>query len=243
MMRDVFGRPIGPGSPWNLRRAPVRPVPAPPPAAAVRAPREPLRAPPEPPRYATRPPFGPPPSRTPAALPLEEEEEEELLARSPVEAAREAPARSTPPAPPAATAAVQLAEAQAEMEASRARLAREADREREADKLRLVGEVLPALDDLDRSIAAAHQDGGVKPALLEGFELVRTRLERVLHGYGLERIEAIGARFDPALHEAIALVQVDDPRSVGVVVDEIERGYRSGERVVRAARVRVGVAG
>jgi molecular chaperone GrpE len=128
----------------------------------------------------------------------------------------------------------------AELQASRARLTREAAREREADKLRLVGEILPVLDDLDRSVAAARRAGGVTPSLLEGFELVRTRLERVLEGYGLERIVATGARFDPAVHEAIALVPVEDPERVGVVVDEIERGYRAGDRVLRAARVRVG---
>jgi molecular chaperone GrpE len=81
----------------------------------------------------------------------------------------------------------------------------------------------------------------VTPALLEGFELVRTRLERVLEGYGLERIASVGERFDPAVHEAIALVQVDDAQLQGAVVDEIERGYRASDRVLRAARVRVGV--
>jgi molecular chaperone GrpE len=135
---------------------------------------------------------------------------------------------------------ISIPDVDAELQASRARLTREAAREREADKLRLVGEILPVLDDLDRSVAAARRAGAVAPALLEGFELVRARLERVLEGYGLERIVAAGAPFDPAVHEAIALVPVDDPERVGVVVDEIERGYRAGDRVLRAARVRVG---
>ncbi len=133
-----------------------------------------------------------------------------------------------------------LVAAQVELEASRGRLAREAAREREAAKMRLVGEVLPVLDDLDRSIAATRAHGGVEVALIAGFELVRDRLERVLGGYGLERIEAQGARFDPTLHEAIALVQVVDEAQRGMVVDEVERGYRAAGRVLRAARVRVG---
>jgi molecular chaperone GrpE len=139
-------------------------------------------------------------------------------------------------------AEAQLAEAGAELEASRARLARDAVREREAEKLRLAGEVLPVLDDLDRSIAAARSDEAVKPALIEGFDLVRSRLERVLQGYGLERIASVGERFDPAVHDAIGVVQVDNPRDEGVVIDELERGYRAGGRVLRPARVRVGAA-
>lgn len=154
-----------------------------------------------------------------------------------------APTRVVAPSPPLRDdEAPHAGAADADVEASRARLAREALREREAEKLRLVGEVLPVLDDLDRSIAAARSDRSVQPALVEGFDLVRARLERVLNGYGLERIEALGSRFDPAVHDAIGLVEVDDPRDVGLVVDEVERGYRAGARVVRPARVRVGVA-
>jgi molecular chaperone GrpE len=155
-------------------------------------------------------------------------------------ATAQAAAPAAAPAAPLAEATLS-AESEAELEASRVRLAREAVRERQAEKLRLVTEILPVVDDLDRSIAAARQDARVTPALLEGFELVRTRLERVLEGYGLERIASVGERFDPAVHEAIALVQVDDAQLQGAVVDEIERGYRASDRVLRAARVRVGV--
>jgi molecular chaperone GrpE len=105
-----------------------------------------------------------------------------------------------------------------------------------------VGELLPSLDDLDRAIAAAQADASVKPALVEGFALVRGRLERVLEGYGLERIDAVGAPFDPKVHEAVALVRVDDPTRSGVVVDEVERGYWAGDRVLRPARVLVGAS-
>lgn len=247
MMRDFFGRPVGLRSsldPWSPRRAPVRPSAPSPPEAA-----------PPPPRSLMRPsPRVPVPLRVPVEVPEAE------VARSPGASADrtgsrsggrdelpspappvDAPREARPAEPPAR--AVQVPGVEAELEASRVRLAREAVREREADKLRLVAEILPVLDDLDRSVAAARRSGGVTPLLLEGFELVRTRLERVLEGYGLERIAAQGVRFDPALHEAIALVEVHDPKLVGVVVDEIERGYRAGDRVLRAARVRVGSAG
>jgi molecular chaperone GrpE len=224
-MRDVFGRPYGlhiPSPRWGERRAPVRPAPlGPVPLRPVPVGPAPLR--PSPDRHLLE--ADPPPRPAPPA-------------RDEAPPSREAPG----PEPVPTTAAQQLAEARAELEATRARLAREATREREAEKLRLAGEILPALDDLDRCIAGARQEGSVSPAVLEGFELARARLERVLGGYGLERIQSVGARFDPAQHEAIALVEVDDPDRAGTIVDELERGYRAGDRVVRAARVRVGAA-
>lgn len=236
MMRDIFGRPLAPRpvrSPWPERRAPARPVPfgAPIPAPYRDVPwaeaRRPVENEPDPSR-SIQPPSVPPPSAAPTSV-------------EPPSTERTTPAAS-PSSGSVASPAAQLAEARAELEASRGRLAREAVREREAEKLRLAGEVLPVLDDLDRSIVAARRDGDVKPALIEGFELVRARLERVLDGYGLERIPALGERFDPAVHDAIGLVEVDDPADGGMVLDEIERGYRAGGRVVRPARVRVGVA-
>jgi molecular chaperone GrpE len=229
MMRDVWGRPIGyrSPSPWDQRRAPVRAPHAP--SAAQTSPWFEARRPLDPDVRAPE----------PRAEPRAPEPRAERIAEP---RAADSSARSDAPASGAhlAEARAHFHAAQAEIDASRARLAREATREREADKLRLVGEVLPVLDDLDRSIAAAHADANVKPTLIEGFELVRARLERVLAGYGLERIAAVGERFDPSVHEAIALVEVDDEAKQGFVVDEIARGYRAGDRVLRAAMVRVG---
>lgn len=237
MMRDIFGRPLAPRpvrSPWPERRVPARPAPGParpvPFGTPIPAPyrdvpwaeaRRPVEAPAEPPRWVQPPSVPPPVEAAPSSV---------------------APSTPSPVSGAVPSPAAQIAEARAELEATRGRLAREAVREREAEKLRLAGEVLPVLDDLDRSIVAARLDGGVKPALIEGFELVRARLERVLDGYGLERIPALGERFDPAVHDAIGLVEVEDPADGGMVLDEIERGYRAGDRVVRPARVRVGVA-
>lgn len=122
-----------------------------------------------------------------------------------------------------------------EYEAARRRVERDAARVHEETRTGLVLELLPVLDSLDRSIAAATSG----PAL-EGLTLVRAQLEGVLRGYGLERYDAVGERFDPRWHEAMDVAAVSDPARDGVVVAQWEAGYRVGERVLRAARVQVG---
>lgn len=126
---------------------------------------------------------------------------------------------------------VQLRSALDELEAARRRVERDAARVRDETRARLVAELLPVLDSLDRSIAAGCDDG---------VRLVRAQLEGVLRGYGLERFSALGLRFDPREHEAMALREVDDRAADGVVVAEWDAGYRIDDRVLRAARVEVG---
>jgi molecular chaperone GrpE len=159
--------------------------------------------------------------------------------------------RQPPPEPQRAPIAVPAAEAselrkaRAELEATRARLERDAQRAEQQARLELVTQILPALDDLDRATSAARAasvEGAANAGdavLVEGVELVRARLERVLAGYGLERIPALGAPFDPAMMEAVAVAPVDDAALDNVVLDEIGRGYRTATRVVRPAAVRV----
>ncbi|HEU4732435.1 MAG TPA: nucleotide exchange factor GrpE [Kofleriaceae bacterium] len=124
------------------------------------------------------------------------------------------------------------------LEATEARLERNARREAEEARGKLVQELLPVLDNLDRTIRAAH--GGRDPAILEGVRLVRHQLEGVLRGYGVERIEAVGQRFDPSLHEAIGVTPVADPARHGVIVQQAEPGYRFGAKLLRPAKVSVG---
>jgi molecular chaperone GrpE len=125
------------------------------------------------------------------------------------------------------------------LEATEARLARNAKREVDEARAKLVQELLPVLDNLDRTIRAAYAARS-EPAMLEGVRMVRHQLEGVLRGYGVERIEALDQRFDPNLHEAIGIVSVSDPRRHGVVVQQAEPGYRFEGRLLRPAKVSVG---
>jgi molecular chaperone GrpE len=128
-----------------------------------------------------------------------------------------------------------------ELEAAQARVERDARRVHEETRTRLVLELLPVLDNLDRTIQAAadSRDGS---ALVEGVRMVRVQLENVLRGYGVERVDALGARFDPKVHDAIQVAPVRDPARHGLVLEQVEPGYRFGNRLLRPAKVVVGQA-
>lgn len=126
------------------------------------------------------------------------------------------------------------------LEETQARVQQNAERVYDEQRRKLVGELLPVLDNLERTLAAAR--GSSDPVLVEGLQMVVHELEAVLGRYGVERVAAAGGRFDPAIHEAVAAVPVLDPELVGRVVHQAAPGYRFGGKVLRAAKVSVGVA-
>ncbi len=134
-----------------------------------------------------------------------------------------------------------LARAVNNLEASEARVRRNAERVYDEARGKLVLELLPVLDNLDRTIAAVR--GHEANPLVEGITMVRGQLEGVLLRYGVERIEATAQKFDPALHEAVTALPVTDLARVGMVIEQFEPGYRFGAKLLRPARVAVGVAG
>jgi molecular chaperone GrpE len=98
---------------------------------------------------------------------------------------------------------------------------------------RLVRELLPVLDDLERALEAAEQHEEAK--LVEGVTLVERALRAALAKEGLAEIDTGGA-FDPHVHEAL-LTQQSDTAEPGSVLGVVQRGYRLGDKVVRPARV------
>ncbi len=97
---------------------------------------------------------------------------------------------------------------------------------------RLVKELLPVLDDLERALEAAA--GHEEAKLEEGVRLVARELENALAKEGLVEIETDG-RFDPHVHEAL-LSQPSD-KDEGAILQVLQKGYRLGDRVLRPARV------
>lgn len=118
----------------------------------------------------------------------------------------------------------------------RARLEREKERVLENERGNVALVLLEAADELDRALAASEEQGG---PLAEGVRLVREGLMQRLQRMGIERLELVGKPFDPNLAEAIDLEVTSDPAMAEVVVAEALPGYRLGNRLLRAAKVKV----
>ena len=98
---------------------------------------------------------------------------------------------------------------------------------------RLLKELLPVLDDLERALSSAEEHEEAQ--LEEGVRLVHRALASLLQRNGVEEISTEG-KFDPNVHEAL-LAQPAENREHGDVLDVIQKGYKLGDLVVRPARV------
>jgi molecular chaperone GrpE len=100
----------------------------------------------------------------------------------------------------------------------------------------LINRLLPGLDDLHKALE--HRPKGIDPSWLKGVELSVRKLEEALETHGLEAIDAVGAPFDPKLHEAVGHEESRE-HPEDTVVSELRRGYRIRDRVVRPALVKL----
>jgi molecular chaperone GrpE len=100
--------------------------------------------------------------------------------------------------------------------------------------------LLPVLDNLNLAIASSEKDPSVDH-LRDGVKGTARSFEQALMSVGVEAVPSVGTRFDPEMHEAIDMTEVD-PEHDGTVVAEYSRGYRFGDRLLRPARVQVGRA-
>ena len=100
----------------------------------------------------------------------------------------------------------------------------------------LIGKLLAVLDDFDRALESVPAEA--HDSWIEGVQLVERKLRGVLEAEGVTQIEAIGQPFDPNLHEAVAHEETADHPD-NEVIDEVQRGYRLHDRVIRPSLVRV----
>jgi len=121
---------------------------------------------------------------------------------------------------------------QAEMDNFRKRQARRADEAIAAERERLLSLFLPAVDNLKRALAQPQETNS---ALWQGVELTHREIIRRLEGEGVTRVETIGQKFDPELHEAVATIPAQ--AESGTIVKELEAGYKIGDKLLRPARV------
>jgi len=129
--------------------------------------------------------------------------------------------------------------AAADLENLRKRQKRELDDVKLESKGRVLKEMLPVVDNLERAIEHATTTAGTNP-IVEGVQLVLRQFLTAFERLEVTPIEAGGQPFDPNLHEAISQQESDSPP--GTVVQVLQRGYKSGERLLRPALVVVAKA-
>lgn len=104
----------------------------------------------------------------------------------------------------------------------------------------LMRSLLGVLDDLERSLSAEDRSGK-RPAAIDGIRLVYENFVKALRTHGLEPIDALHKPFDPQLHEAL-IQQPSTDHAPGTVLEEVAKGYRLRERVIRPTKVVVSKA-
>lgn len=99
----------------------------------------------------------------------------------------------------------------------------------------LIRSLLPALDNFEHALAGAEsaQNG---QAVLDGLRIVYNHLLDILKSHGVEQINALGEKFDPALHQAMTQRE-QAGKKAGVVLEEFQKGYKLNSRVIRPSKV------
>ena len=124
----------------------------------------------------------------------------------------------------------------AELENVRKRTKRELDMWIRTANEQLVLSLLPVLDSFERALDHTTSEESDSESLQEGIELIFSQLKGALEKAGVTAIEAKDHPFDPNFHEAVMQMESEEHDS-GVVLEEIERGYRLNDRVIRPAKV------
>ena len=132
----------------------------------------------------------------------------------------------------------QLLRRQAEFENYRRRVDRERGETHQKARADLLVELLPVLDNFERALASLQTSGADAAGLRHGVELIHRQFKDALTKFGLQPVEALGQTFDPHLHEAVTIEPTDEHKE-NTVIEEFERGYKLGDRLLRPAKVKV----
>jgi molecular chaperone GrpE len=127
----------------------------------------------------------------------------------------------------------------AEFDNYRKRIERERREQSDQAVVDLLQELLLVVDDFDRALMVDSGDGD--PAYRKGVELIHGKLNDILAKYGVKPIDALGADFDPNVHQAVVHEASPDHRE-GEVIGELRKGYTINDRLLRPAMVKVAKA-
>lgn len=125
----------------------------------------------------------------------------------------------------------------AEFENYKKRTRQELDTERTYRAQSVLRDILPAIDNIERALAQQGESDEFK-SLHKGVEMIYESLLHSLKENGLEVIEALDAPFDPNLHQAV-MQDSDSSKNSGIVLEELQKGYKLKERVLRPSMVKV----
>lgn len=103
----------------------------------------------------------------------------------------------------------------------------------------IMTDLVPVLDDFERALQNMDKKGDVK-TIRKGVDLVYNKFKSSLESKGLKAFKSIEQEFDPEIHEAITKIPAPNKKMIGKVVDEIEKGYKLNDKVIRYAKVVVG---
>jgi molecular chaperone GrpE len=132
----------------------------------------------------------------------------------------------------------QLLRRQAEFENYRRRTERDKVESYQRARADVLMEMLPVIDNFERALSSLEKSDSADEGIKHGVELIHKQFKDTLTKLGLQPIEAIGQVFDPNLHEAVTIEQTDEHEE-NTVVEEFERGYKLGDRLLRPAKVKV----
>lgn len=102
---------------------------------------------------------------------------------------------------------------------------------------RLLIELLPVMDTLDRAMASLSE-GHDPEKVKQGLKIAQSEMHELLEQHGVTLVKSVGQEFDPNLHEAVTMVETQDAKD-GSVIDEIQKGYLLNGRLLRPSLVKV----
>ncbi|MFP5263149.1 MAG: nucleotide exchange factor GrpE [Blastocatellia bacterium] len=132
----------------------------------------------------------------------------------------------------------QLLRRQAEFENYRRRVERDRVEFHSRARGEVLLELLPVVDNFERALSSFQKREADAAGLRHGLELIHKQLKDALTKFGLEPVESVGQVFDPHLHEAVTIEPTDEHEE-NTIIEEFQRGYKLGEKLLRPAKVKV----
>jgi molecular chaperone GrpE len=127
--------------------------------------------------------------------------------------------------------------AQADFDNFRRRTLKEKEELGQYASMKLIGQLLPVVDNFERAVAAASVNGDFE-SLAKGVDMIFRQLEQTLEQEGLKAMNVVGEPFNPDFHQAIMQVESDEHEE-GIIVEEVQKGYILKDKVLRPAMVKV----